>query len=104
MSVFWDRREEVGDLGRVSGRGQGRGGAHLESRNPYFAPDDTLTNAPSGVRHAHACRRVFGFGVAHRCFAVVLRRAAESLEKILHAKTMVVDGYWYTIGGTISTT
>ena len=78
----------------------------------YFAPDDTLTDAiiEAAGRGVDVRMLVAGFSDsallinASRSYYDALLEAGvrvfESQEQILHAKTMVVDGYWSTIGSS----
>jgi cardiolipin synthase len=78
----------------------------------YFAPDDELMNAirEAAARGVDVRILVAGFSDsqvllnASRAYYADLLAAGvkvyESQEQILHAKTMVVDGYWSTVGSS----
>ena len=78
----------------------------------YFAPDDELTAAihEAAARGVDVRILVAGFSDsdtllnASRAYYTDLLDAGikvfESQERILHAKTMVVDGYWSTVGSS----
>ena len=78
----------------------------------YFAPDDVLTEAitEAAARGVDVRIIVAGFSdsdlllnASRSYYSALLEarvRVFESQEQILHAKTMVVDGYWSTIGSS----
>lgn len=78
----------------------------------YFAPDEELMNAirEAAARGVDVRILVAGFSdsqvllnASRAYYADLLKagvRVFESQEQILHAKTMVVDGYWSTVGSS----
>ena len=78
----------------------------------YFAPDDVFTAAivEAAARGVDVRILVAGFSdsdllinASRSYYSALLEagvRVFESQEQILHAKTMVVDGYWSTIGSS----